>query len=386
MKIKLYLISVLFLFLFSLTTSASSIKLSKDATISILTCSPGNELYSLFGHTGIRVIDKANNLDIVFNYGTFDFQTQGFYFKFAQGLLPYKLACSEFRYFLPSYKEEKRSVYSQTLNLDSIQKQYLMDLLLKNYEPANREYLYNFLYDNCSTRVRDIIEKSTGNRITWTAHPSTKSFWNLLDEYLGRAPWTQWGIHTILGSPATSTATIREQMFLPDYLMYHLDSASYNQTPLAQPIETIYEAPEQNLSNPWYLSPFFVFTICTLALILFLQKVRSRRLLKAIAIPFFIVTGIIGCLIVFLCFFTQHPTMFPNFNALWANPLNLIVAFFLGKRTLPWIINKYLFLYLYLLIIGLLLWFLFVPAVPYASIIIMVWMMYLCIRLRQREK
>ena len=132
MKIKLYLISVLFLFLFSLTTSASSIKLSKDATISILTCSPGNELYSLFGHTGIRVIDKANNLDIVFNYGTFDFQTQGFYFKFAQGLLPYKLACSEFRYFLPSYKEEKRSVYSQTLNLDSIQKQYLMDLLLKN--------------------------------------------------------------------------------------------------------------------------------------------------------------------------------------------------------------------------------------------------------------
>ena len=386
MKIKLYLISVLFLFLFSLTTSASSIKLSKDATISILTCSPGNELYSLFGHTGIRVIDKANNLDIVFNYGTFDFQTQGFYLKFAQGLLPYQLSCSEFRRFLASYIYDERSVYSQTLNLDSIQKQYLMDLLLENYEPANREYLYNFLYDNCSTRVRDIIEKSTGNRVTWTAQPSTKSFWNLLDEYLGRAPWTQWGIHTILGSPATSTATIREQMFLPDYLMYHLDSASYNQTPLAQPIETIYEAPEQNLSNPWYLSPFFVFTICTLALILFLQKVRSRRLLKAIAIPFFIVTGIIGCLIVFLCFFTQHPTMFPNFNALWANPLNLIVAFFLGKRPLPWIINKYLFLYLYLLIIGFLLWFLFVPAVPYNSMIIMVWMMYLCILLRQREK
>jgi len=386
MKTKRYFIPALFLFLFSLTTSASSIKLSKEATISILTCSPGNELYSLFGHTGIRVIDKANNLDIVFNYGTFDFQTQGFYLKFAQGLLPYQLSCSEFRRFLASYIHDERSVYSQTLNLDSLQKQYLMDLLLKNYEPENREYLYNFLYDNCSTRVRDIIEKSTGNRITWTTQSSTKSFWNLLDEYLGRAPWTQWGIHTILGSPATAIATVREQMFLPDYLMHHLDSASFNQTPIAQPIETIYEAPEQHLSTSWYISPFFVFAVCTLALILLLQKVRSRRLLKAIAIPFFIITGIIGCLIVFLCFFTKHPTMFPNFNALWANPLNLIVAFFLGKHTLPWIIHKYLFLYLYLLVIGFLLWFLFIPAVPYASMVIMVWMTYLCIHLRQREK
>lgn len=267
MKTKLFIISF---FLFLLTTSTSaSVKLSKDATISILTCSPGNELYSLFGHTGIRVVDKANNMDIVFNYGTFDFATQGFYFKFARGLLPYQLSCSEFRRFLSSYIYDERSVYSQTLNLDSIQKQYLMDLLVENYEPANREYLYNFLYDNCSTRVRDIIEKSTDNQITWIAQPSTKSFWNLLDEYLGRSPWIQWGIHTILGSPATSTATIREQMFLPDYLMYRLDSAAYNGTPLVQPIETIYEAPEQDLSTPWYFSPFFVFAICTLALITF---------------------------------------------------------------------------------------------------------------------
>ena len=117
-----------------------------------------------------------------------------------------------------------------------------------------------------------------------------------------------------------------------------------------------------------------------------LEKIKSRRLLKAIAIPFFVVTGIVGCLIVFLCFFTKHPTMFPNFNAFWANPLNLVAAFFLGKRTLPWIINKYLFIYLYLLIIGFLLWFLFVPAVPYASMVIIVWMIYLCIRLRQSEK
>lgn len=384
MKTKIATLFALVLCIFSLNTSA--IKLSKDATISILTCAPGNELYSLFGHTGIRITDEANRLDIVFNYGTFDFETQGFYFKFAQGLLPYQLSCTDFDYFVRSYHREKRSVYSQTLNLDSIQKQYLMDLLVENYQPQNRSYLYNFLYDNCSTRVRDIIEKSTDNHITWTAEPSTKSFWNLLDEYLRRSPWTQWGIHTILGSPATSTATTREQMFLPDYLMYRLDSAAYNGNRLVEPIEVIYQAPEQDLSTPWYLSPFFIFAVCTLALILLLQKYKSRRLLKAVAIPFFMITGIIGCLIVFLCFFTKHPTMFPNFNALWANPLNLIAAFFLGKRELPWIINKYIFVYLYILIIGFLLWFLFVPAVPYASMVIFVWMMYLCIRLRQVHK
>lgn len=384
MKTKIYTLFAFMLCIFSL--NASTIKLSKNATISVLTCAPGNELYSLFGHTGIRITDEANRLDIVFNYGTFDFETQGFYFKFAQGLLPYQLSCTDFDYFVRSYQREKRSVYSQTLNLDSIQKQYLMDLLVENYQPQNRSYLYNFLYDNCSTRVRDIIEKSTDNDITWTAEPSIKSFWNLLDEYLYRSPWTQWGIHTILGSPATSTATIREQMFLPDYLMYRLDSAAYNGNRLAEQIEVIYQAPEQDLSTPWYLSPFFVFAVCTLALILLLQKYKSRRLLKAIAIPFFIATGIVGCLIIFLCFFTKHPTMFPNFNALWANPLNLIAAFFLGKKELPWIINKYIFVYLYILIIGFLLWFLFVPAVPYTSMVIFVWMMYLCIRLRQKHK
>lgn len=383
MKTKILALTALLVLLFTLNSTA--VKLSKDASISILTCAPGNELYSLFGHTGVRITDKANDIDIVFNYGTFDFSTQGFYLKFARGLLPYQLSCSKFQWFYSSYVHEKRSVYSQTLHLDSVQKQHLMDLLMENYAPENRSYLYNFLYDNCSTRVRDIIEKSTGNSITWDAAPSTKSFWNLLDEYLGRSPWTQWGIHTILGSPATSTATTREQMFLPDYLMYRLDSAAYNGSRLVGPIEVIYQAPEQDLTTPWYLSPLFVFTLCTLALILLLQKRKSPCLLKAVAIPFFIVTGIIGCLIVFLCFFTEHPTMFPNFNAVWANPLNLLAAPFLGRRELPWIVNKYLFLYLYILVIGFLLWFLLVPAVPYASMPIIAWMAYLCYRLRQNR-
>ncbi|MCR9012148.1 Lnb N-terminal periplasmic domain-containing protein [Gabonibacter chumensis] len=373
-------------FSFPATASAEKITLSEKATISILTCAPGNELYSLFGHTGIRVTDPTNRIDVVFNYGTFDFDTQGFYLKFARGLLPYQLSISNYYGpygFLSAYDKQKRSIYSQTLNLDSIQKQELMNLLLENYEPQNRSYLYNFLYDNCSTRVRDIIEKSLDNEITWKTREQDKSFWNLLDEYLQRSPWTQWGIHTILGSPANADATNREQMFLPDYLMYALDSAYYpDGTPLAQPIEILYRAPEQDHSTPWFLSPFFVFFIGMGVLIFIYQKARRTRLLGSLSVLFFAVTGLIGCLIIFLGFFTKHPTTFPNFNILWANPLNLIAAFFIARKHTPPLIGDYLLIYLGFLIIGLISWFFLTPAVLPSTLFIIIWMIYLTIYTR----
>lgn len=386
---KQYIINLLLIFLLSLANNTlqatqDKVRLSKEATISILTCAPGDELYASFGHTGIRVIDKTNQLDVVFNYGTFDFNTQGFYFKFARGLLPYQLAISRFDSFIIPYIYDKRTVYSQTLLLDSVRKQRLMDLLMENYRPANRSYLYNFMYDNCTTRARDIVQKSTDNKISWTTRTQDKSFWDLLDEYLKRSPWIQWGIHTILGSPANADATDWEQMFLPDYFMYGLDSAYYNNTRLTQPIEVLYQAPEHHNATPWYFSPSFVFLTSTLLLILLLQKIKSNWLLRLIAILFFITTGLIGCLIIFLGFFTAHPTMFPNFNILWANPLNLIAGLFIGKKHIPWLIHKYLFLYLYILLIGFLLWPLFTPAVLLSSMIIFVWMGYLTYRLKRQ--
>ena len=115
-------------------------QLSNEAEISILTCSPGKELYSLFGHTAIRVQDPKANLDEVFNYGTFDFDTPHFYLKFAQGLLTYQLSATSFHNFMLSYQMEERSVYSQRLRLDSLQKQQLFDLLLENYRRPHCHY------------------------------------------------------------------------------------------------------------------------------------------------------------------------------------------------------------------------------------------------------
>ena len=362
---------------------ASPVILSNESKISILTCDPGDQLYSLFGHTAIRVEDPSLRIDIVYNYGTFDFTTDGFYLKFARGLLPYQLARGHFHAFLDGYKEERRSVYSQTLLLDSIQRQRLWDLLEENYLPENRTYLYNFLYDNCTTRARDILSTCLNGEITWTARGQGKSFWNLLDEYLAVAPWTQWGIHTLLGSPAIAEANHWEQMFLPDYLMHGLEGAFYQQKPLVLPTETLYQETESFYVTPWYLSPLVVFAIGVAVLICLLQRFRSRKLLKGAAIPFFLITGGIGCLLIFLGYFTQHPTTAPNFNLVWANPLNLIAVFFLGRKKYPALIRGYLYLYLCLLAAGFFLWFLFTPAVLYSSMLIVVWMFYLTSRLRQ---
>lgn len=379
-KLSIFIIALLSVF------NSLAFPLSKEAEISILTCSPGAQLYSLFGHTAIRVSDPSQRFDYVFNFGTFDFETQGFYLKYAQGLLLYQLAVTSYPHFLSSYQEENRSVYSQTLKLDSLEKQTLFDLLLENYRPENRSYLYNFLFDNCTTRSRDIVQKSLPLPINWHLANTDKNFWNLLDEYLRVSPWVKWGIHTILGQPGTRKATTFEYMFLPDYLMYGLDSATYNGKPLVEKTEILYQAPPLRVNTPWYLSPWFIFSLGVLLLILLLQNQKNLMLLNTVSCLFFLFTGIVGVLIVFLGFFTEHPITAPNWNILWANPLNLIVVCFIFFRQLPHIVRGYLTLYILLLTIAIPVWFLAQPAVPLASLPFIMMMIYLCFRQKQKQK
>lgn len=378
-------LSFLCIFIFLLCASGKAIHLSKDAEISIITCSPGGELYSLFGHTAIRVLDPEQGIDVVYNYGTFDFKTPHFYLKYARGLLPYQLTKTPFPYFMYSYQEEGRSVYSQTLKLDSLQKQEMLDLLEINYRPENRFYLYNFLFDNCTTRSRDIVQKSLPEKIDWNTADTGKNFWNLLDEYLSVSPWVKWGIHTILGQGGNRQATTFEYMFLPDYLMYGLNTARYRDQRLATDAETLYQAPELEITSPWYRTPFFVFATGVLILIVLLQKYRNAGLLNTVSVVFFLFTGILGCLIVFLGGFTAHPITAPNWNILWANPLNLFVLPFIFRSNMPGIIRGYLKIYIALLTIAVPVWAIAQPAVPMASVSLIVFMIYLCFRLRNKK-
>lgn len=374
---------ILLISIFLITFTLKGNPLSDEAKISILTCSPGTELYSLFGHTGIRVNDPATRTDIVFNYGTFDFNTPYFYLKYARGLLPYQLSITSFPNFLYAYQMDKRSVYSQTLQLDSLQKQHLFDLLLENHRPENRAYLYNFLFDNCTTRSRDVLTGSLTDTVSWNLQDDHKSFWNLLDEYLSASPWVQWGIHTILGQRGNREASTFEYMFLPDYLMYGLNTAHYQGQRLATDAEILYEAPANPTHYPWFREPLFVFGIATLLLTLLLVLSKNIYLFNFLAFLFFLFSGIIGCLIVFLGGFTAHPITAPNWNILWANPLNLLILPFTFTRSIPIWIRGYLKFYLATLTIAIPVWAIAQPAVPMASIFLIFFLIYLSFRFRK---
>lgn len=383
-----YLFSfILFIALLSydLHTKAD-IKLSNQAEISVLTCSPGEELYSLFGHTAIRVKDSIQNLDLVFNYGTFDFSTEGFYLKYIKGLLPYQLSISDYSHFYYAYQQDKRTIYSQQLQLDSISKQKIIDKLLINYQPKNRSYLYNFLFDNCTTRSRDIIDHNTTSSITWKETNQHLSFWNLLDQYLNYAPWSQWGIHTILGQSGNKIATPYQYMFLPDYLMYGLDSAYYNGKLLVNKRKIVYDSGQKQAAPLWYKSPYTIFSIFTLALIFLCYYFKNNKILNSISFLLYLTTGILGCLILFLGFFTLHPITAPNWNILWANPLNLILSFLIFKNYLPRVIQWYLTLYCVILITALGLWYFLYPAVSLASMPIIILLLTITILIKVRKR
>ena len=372
MKTLLILLLALFLQL-----PGRAFTLSNQAQISILTCSPGAELYSLFGHTAIRIHDPLHQYDEVFNYGTFDFQTPNFYLKYAQGLLPYQLSTIPFRYFMYSYQMEQRSVYSQTLKLDSIQRQKLFDLLLENHQITNRYYLYNFLFDNCTTRARDILQKSLPNTITWNTPNHQKSFWNLLDEYLQASPWVHWGIHTILGQRGNQEATPFQYMFLPDYLMQALTTAQYEETEMASPRQTLYSAPTIPQQHPWYTSPTCIFISCTILLMSIIEYSKNKKWLNIITVFLFFSTGIIGLLIVFLGAFTAHPITAPNWNILWANPLNFIIWPFLFTKKMTKGVRYYLASYMFLLCIAVFVILFTHPAIPFSTIPLIILLLYI---------
>ena len=179
-------LTIIVLMISFLPLRAEKIELSPKAEISVLTCSPGPDLYSSFGHTAIRIQDSINNrwVDVVYNYGTFQF-TDDFYFKFAKGQLDYRLSRSSFGDFQYEYLMTGRGIWEQKLLITPAEKQRLFDLLEENYLPENREYRYDFFYDNCSTRVRDIIKKALENKVNFTyVYAEKSSYREAIQHYL----------------------------------------------------------------------------------------------------------------------------------------------------------------------------------------------------------
>ena len=302
--------------------------LSSSAQISILTCDPGNELYSTFGHTGIRVMDPQLGLDSVFNYGIFDFKTEGFYIKFLRGKLDYILGKQSYSRFLREYNYYKRSVYEQVLDLDSIDRQKVYDFLTHNALKENRAYKYDFFFDNCSTRPKDVLEKSVG--IPFNTEPSNKSFRNLLDEFLPGLPWSDFGIDLVIGSIADRKATQFESTFLPAYFMKALDTRKNGSTDLVKGKSTILDFSKEmqtRFKRPWF-TPMLVFGILLcIEVLIFLFVKKKSRLVIAYDRLWYIIMGLASVLLLIMWFLTDHLATKANWNILWVHPFFLILGF-----------------------------------------------------------
>jgi hypothetical protein len=319
--------------------------LSSQSSISLLTGSPGNELYSTFGHSAVRVKDPASNLDMVFNYGTFDFSTPNFYVKFVQGKLLYILSVEPFESFQFSFRYQNRSVTEQVLNLDMLQKNRLYSMLLDNYKPENRSYKYDFFFDNCATRIRDILGEALGDKLQYNYPQAWQigdiTFRNLIDLYLVNHPWSDFGIDLALGVPTDHVARPADYMFLPDYLSMALDSAIVRKGDASVPLvlsktEILGSVPVANSSVD--VPVILTWSLCILSFAFTYQGIKKRHRRVWFDQVFFSVIGIVGWVVFLLWFATDHIATKTNLNLLWAVPLHL--PLFLFWNALPTLFRK----------------------------------------------
>lgn len=304
--------------------------------ISLLTCSPGEELYSTFGHSAMRVQDNNLGIDIIYNYGTFEFGPD-FYTQFIQGKLLYYLSVQDYDEFVAAYAWEKRGIVEQELLLSCAEKQQLFRALQLNSIEANRYYRYDFLFDNCTTRLRDIVARNSGQPVAFDTVISkpAPSFRNLIHSYLnaGEQYWSKLGIDILLGSRLDKPVTNLQAMFLPDYLKEGFDGATSGRKQLAAPVQTLLPRPDLEKENSLF-TPMIVFS-CLLILILvlsFIPKKGVQRFLSVFDFLFFFSLGLAGLLLLFMWFGTNHTVCRDNFNLVWALPTHTIAAFFLWKR------------------------------------------------------
>jgi hypothetical protein len=325
----------IYIILFLLSAHAVFAQLSENAKVSVLTCGDGFEFFETFGHTALRVCDTALNMDYVFNWGIFDFNTDNFYLKFAQGKLPYMLGVTEYQWFVAEYACEGRSIYEQELNLTYEEKSILYESILENYKPENRYYNYDFFEDNCATRIRDIIQKSLQRR-QFPVNAVTNSnltFRQLFYPYTEHFLWWRFGIDIALGMRADKKINTYNYMYLPNDLMNQFDTTilSHDNKALADSIQTVLKEQYPH-SVPTAFSPNMAFWLLFIFVVLLtFTELKYKFYTKVFDVVFFCMIFILSLLVVYLCFISDHNATKYNFNLLWANPLVLYVLIRLHK-------------------------------------------------------
>ena len=348
-----------------LQAQTRSLELPTDTTdtwqVSLITCGPGVEVYNQFGHSAIRMKNASHGIDLIYNYGIFSFNTPNFALRFTLGETDYQLGIQGYQDFIDWYAYCNRDVKEQVLNLSINEKNELIALLNENYKPQNRVYRYNFFYDNCATRPRDLIEKCLGNRLRYaddmTSSVTGQTFRSIVHEFTANNSWSQLGIDLCLGSEADKPINRRTMMFIPLYLEQFFESAviithednNYSSRDIngdptqeadnksiplivdSHQLVTIPEADKQQPDTPF--TPFRCFTLLFIVVtVLTIYGLKHRKSCWVLDLVLFATAGIAGCLLIFLALFSEHPTVSPNYLLLLFQPLHLLL--------LPWFIRK----------------------------------------------
>ena len=312
------LLCLFFLFVSVLSFSQNS-TLSKNSKVSIFTCGRGNELYTTFGHTAIRIKDKGINLDVVYNYGAFDFNTANFYLKFVKGDLQYFINATSYEEFIYEYQMEKREVVEQTLNFSLPQKQELFELLNTSLFSEERNYTYKFIDRNCTTMVVEKINKMLGKHLIQKVDDKTITYRELLYPYFENHFYYKLGINIIFGAKTDAKA---EKLFLPSELMHSLNKAQINGKPVVTKTETIVVGEELESGFSFLNSIYFI------ALLLLILVIANN---KKVFITYLFLTGILGLFLSLVGLYSLHKEVLWNYNALLFNPLFLILPLLRGK-------------------------------------------------------
>ena len=353
-----------------LFSEGGQLRLSPAAKVSVITCGAGDEIYSVFGHTALRITDPVWGMDRVYNYGTFSFDTPGFAFKFAGGRLLYFLSVAPYETFARSYKAENRSLSEQVLNLSQEERQKIFDTLEENLEPEHKYYYYQFFSDNCTSRVYDLLKEVPGTTFTTdTSYIQEQlTFRELIHTPLQDFPWLRTGMNIGLGLEADRKTHLHERIFLPKELEAALDHSrkggSQDGEPLVKEKILLFKPLEGGVKEAAFMmSPMVLLSLLTLLVaLLSWYEIKSGIKMPWADCFIFGFTGFLGVVLLMLWIFSAHTPTHYNHNILWLNPLNLLMV--AGKRKsgrLQVLYSRAGLVLMLVLVVANLFWSLFIP-------------------------
>ena len=328
----LYIVLTFILSVVNATVGAQSMTNPDRIQISLLTCSPGKEVWAQYGHTAIRYYDKESGEDLAINYGIFSLDQTYFIPRFVLGMTDYRMGVQPMDMFLAQYSYEGRGVVEQVLNLSAEDKEVIYKALQENMKPENVVYRYNYFFDNCTTRARDMLVNHLHGKVVYPPAEEDATFRSMIHKWNNKYEWSQFGEDFLLGVNADRKTTKSEQQFLPENLRSDFDKAKYNGKPLVKETNVLLDAETEVVEPVFPLSPLSVALIfAVISLVMMLFSYRRQQVYWAWDLALMLTSGLMG-IIFFVMIFSQHPCVSLNFILLFFNPVPLFFLYSTIKK------------------------------------------------------